>query len=249
MLKIFIIILFSLLLNACINPVIGISATATVLTTQNDRRSIGTIVDDKALYLRLINVVNEDALLKDAHLNFLTYNGRVLVTGEVADEESKSRIEKLISDEIPQILKVVNETKIAPNSSLFSRAKDSLITIEIESVFYTQEVFHPSHIKVMTEDQTVYLMGSVTQREANKVVKIVKKVAGVEKIVKVFEYLKSKPIAEIKAEEQRKLAAEKKLKIDKQRQILEKQKALIKTQERKIQEQIDNLNAQEGTAF
>lgn len=252
MLKILIISLI-FTLSACTNPVRNASVAHTAVKVQNDRRSLGTIFDDGALYLSIYAAISTDQALQNAHLNFLTYDAKVLVTGEVENKENKALIDTLIIEHVPEILKVINETRIAPVSSLLSRAKDTLTTLQVETLFYRQDVFHPAHIKVTTENKAVYLMGKVTKREADKAVKVVKKVSGIEKIVKVFEYLKSRPIAEIKAEQRRQLEAKKQLEIAQQKQALEKQKALIRAEEKKIQQQIDNLDglkaSEQGTRF
>ncbi len=243
----------TLTLGACATPVQNVSTIHAATSIQNDRRSLGTILDDGTLYLALYNAISQDKnnILKDAHLNFLTYESKVLVTGEVAKAQHKALIEHLIIEHVPQVLKIINEVQVAPASSLLSRANDSLITVKVKALFYNQEVFHPARVKVSTENKTVYLMGKVTKREAKEAVRTTKKVSGVKKIVKIFEYLKSRPISEIKAQQRRELEAKTKIEIDKQKQALERQKALIRAQELKIQQQIDQLSDTEssGTRF
>ncbi len=253
MLKTLTIMLVLALLSACGTPVRNASTIHTAISVQSDRRSIGTILDDGALYLRLYDAVSDEKApaLEGAHLNFLTYESKVLVTGEVAQQSHKTLISNLIAEHVPQILKVINEVQIAPTTSLISRAKDGLITTGVEALFYGQDVFHPAHVRVITENQTVYLMGQVTRREAREAVRTAKRVSGVQKIVKVFEYLADRPITEIKADRERELDAERQIQIDKQKQELEKQRAVVKAQERSIQNQIDQLTNSEsgGTRF
>ena len=253
MLKIFTIILTLIMLASCSPAVRNASAAHTVINIQNDRRSFGTIIDDGTLYLDLHNAIAKDkeGVLKDAHLNFSTHNSKVLVTGEVAKQEHKALVNKLITEHVPQILKVINETIVAPSSSLISRANDSLITLKIQALFYSQDVFHPVHISITTENETVFLMGKVTKKEAAEAVRIIKKVSGVKKIVKVFEYLKNRPIAEIRAEEQQRLKAQRKKQFDKQLKQLKKRKATLIEQERLIQDKIDQLDGLKpgGTRF
>lgn len=251
MLKIFTTILVVTLLGACATPARNISVAHAAITIQSDRRSLGTIIDDNTLYLDLYKAINQGGeALKDAHLNFLTYDTKVLVTGEVAKQEHQTLIDTLITDNLPQVLKIINETKVAKASSFLSRANDGLINTQIELLFYNQDVFHPAHIRVTTEDNTVYLMGRVTKREGEAAARVAKKVNGVRKIVKVFEYIKSRPIAEIKAEKKREIEAQRQTEIAEQKQALEKQKLLIKAEERKIQDQINKLDGlEEGTSF
>ncbi|MBE8189303.1 MAG: BON domain-containing protein [Candidatus Thioglobus sp.] len=253
MLKTLTITLILLLLGACSSPTGNVSAAHTAINLQSDRRSFGTILDDNTLYLKLYDAIyqGENTELKDAHLNFLTYESKVLITGEVAQESHKTLINNLITERVPQVVEIINETQISPTSSILSRAKDTFITTGIKALFYNQDVFHPAHVRLTTENQSVYLMGKVTKREAKEAVRIAKQVSGVKQIIKVFEYLNSRPIAEIKAQERRELEAKRQIEIDAQKQELEQQKSLIRQQERQIQEQIDKLSNSptSGTRF
>ncbi|RUM76703.1 MAG: BON domain-containing protein, partial [Candidatus Thioglobus sp.] len=116
------------------------------------------------------------------------------------------------------------------------------ITTQVEVLFQNQEVFHPTHVKVMTENQTVYLMGKVTKREADKAATTSAKAKGVRKVVKLFDYLKTRPAAEIERDNQRRIAEEKQAELDKKRAELEAEKA-------KIQQQINILTGTNGTVF
>jgi hypothetical protein len=143
----------------------------------------------------------------------------------------------------PKIKQVFNEITIGPNSGLLSRAKDSAITAQVETLFHNQEVFHPTLVRVMTEAQTVYLMGAVTQREAKSAVKVASKAKWAKKIVKRFDYLKTRPAAEVERDRQRELAALKKAELKKQQAVLDAKKSKLKQELRAL-----GGNA-EGTPF
>jgi NhaP-type Na+/H+ and K+/H+ antiporter len=123
-----------------------------------------------------------------------------------------------------------------PNSSYLSRAKDGIITVQIETLFLNQEVFHPTHVRVMTERRTVYLMGSVTKREAEHATNLVTKAKNVDKVVKLFNYLLVRPAAEIERDNKRKVEAERQAE-------LEAKKAELEAAQAALQQQIDELNA------
>jgi hypothetical protein len=123
-----------------------------------------------------------------------------------------------------------------PNSSYLSRAKDGIITVQIETLFLNQEVFHPTHVRVMTERRTVYLMGSVTKREAEHATNLVTKAKNVDKVVKLFNYLLVRPAAEIERDNKRKVEAERQAELEAKRAELEAAQAAL-------QQQIDELNA------
>ncbi|CAC9435799.1 hypothetical protein [uncultured Gammaproteobacteria bacterium] len=199
------------------------TAISTTILVSNDRRTSGEILDDKGTQLMLlIWQTNENEMLEDAHLNFLAFTGTVLVTGEVPTAAVRDYLTTQIPLEDSKIKKVINEVRIAENSSLFDRIKDSSITGQIEVLFLNQEVFNPVHVKVTTENRTVYLVGSVTQREANHATKIASMAKGVKRIVKLFHYLKNRPAAEIEHDKQKKIEAEneaKKAELQRQNQL------------------------------
>ena len=121
-----------------------------------------------------------------------------------------------------------------PNSSYLSRAKDGIITVQIETLFLDQEVFHPTLIRVMTERRTVYLMGSVTKREAEHATNLAAKAKNVDKVVKLFNYLLVRPAKEIERDNKRKAEAEKKAE-------LEAKRAELESAQTALQQQIDEL--------
>lgn len=221
----------------------GASTIASIISVSNDRRSAGEVLDDKTIALRLLTWSGEDSILSDAHLNFMVYNKTVLITGEVLTPEIRIYISEQAQLQVPQISTIFNEIKLGPSSGLLSRAKDSAITVRIELLFQNQEVFHPTHVRVMTEDQVVYLMGAVTKREADMAVKTAAKAQGVYKVVKLFDYLKTRPKAEIERDRLRALE-------DKRRAELEKKQAELEAKKADLQRQIRALGSDTtGTNF
>jgi len=198
----------TLLLTGCITT----STIGTAISVSNDRRTGGEVLDDKMLMFKLFNLAGNDKSLNDSHLNFMVYNQSVLVTGEVPNQSLSSLVIQKIQQQGYRIDQTFNELTIGPNTGLLNRAKDTAITLQIEALFLDQEVFHPTHVRVMTENQTVYLMGAVTQREADKVVSIIASAKGVKKIVKYFTYIKTRPAAEIERDRQRDIAKQKQAK-------------------------------------
>lgn len=218
------------------------STVGTTLVVSNDRRSVGEVVDDKSIEFSLFNWSNEDKTLKDTHLNFMVYNKEVVITGEVPTTTVRDYVTKQTPLKDFKIKKVINEVRIAKNSSLLSRTKDSIITAKTKALFYNQDVFNPLHVGVTTENRTIYLMGALTTREANKATKIASTINDVERVVKLFHYLKNRPIAEIERDKQRKLEAEKKEKLEAERTIIDAKKA-------ELRRQIKALDPNGGTSF
>jgi len=226
----------SFILSSCSPIVQGAAAVTTVATMSNDRRSAGEILDDKTLDLNLSNIVRKDVILEDMHINFMVYNKAVLMVGESPSAESRDYLEKQIKLKAPKMRQLINEVSVMPNSSYFARAKDSVISLQIEALFLDQEVFHPSHVRVMTERSIVYLMGSVTKREAEHATNLATKAKNVDKVVKLFNYLLVRPANEIERDTKRKEEAEK-------RAELEAKKAELEAEQTALQQQIDELNA------
>jgi len=229
-------LLSSFILSSCLPIVQGAAAVTTVATMSNDRRSAGEILDDKTLDMNLSSIVRKDTILEDMHINFMVYNKAVLMAGESPSAEVRDYLEKQIKRNAPKMKQLINEVAVMPNSSYLSRAKDGIITVQIETLFYEQEVFHPSHVRVMTERSTVYLMGSVTKREAEHATNLATRAKNVDKVVKLFNYLLVRPAKEIEKDNKRKAEAERKAELESKRVELEAAQAAL-------QQQIDELNA------
>ena len=123
------------------------------------------------------------------HVNVTSYNRYVLLTGEVTDEAARMEIEK-IARGVPNVLGVTNDLQVAGKSSMGSRSNDSYLTSKVKTRFLDSGKFNAIHIKVVTEAGVVYLLGMVTEKEAEDAVEIARTSGGVRKVVKMFEYCK-----------------------------------------------------------
>ena len=193
------IFLFSWLLVSSCSPIASGAAVLAedVTNATSDRRSPGELIDDKNIYKKLNYIVNNDSMLKNSHISFLVYDKSILMTGEAPTNDAVDYLNKQIKKNIPLMKHLVNEIKIEKNASYLTRAKDGVITTQIEALFLNQEVFHPNHIHVKTAKQTVYLMGAVTKREAEHATNVVSKAKNVNKIAKLFDILTVRPATEI----------------------------------------------------
>ena len=220
----------SFIFSSCSPILQGAAAVTTVATMSNDRRSAGEIIDDKTLNFNLSNIVRKDAILEDMHINFMVYNKAVLMLGEAPSIEARDYLEKQIKQKTPNIRKFINEVSVMPNSSYLSRAKDGIITVQVDALFLDQEVFHPTHIRVITERRTVYLMGSVTKREAEHATNLATKAKNVDKVVKLFNYLLVRPAKEIERDNKRKVEAERRAELEAKRTELEAAQTALQQQ-------------------
>jgi osmotically-inducible protein OsmY len=230
------IIITSSIISSCAPIVQGAAAVTTVATMSNDRRTMGEILDDKTLYIELGNLVVEDSMLDGAHINFNVYNQAVLITGEAPNKNVRDYLESIVKSKSSKITQLINEVEVLPKSSYLDRAKDGVITVQIETLFLDQEVFHPSHVSVLTERGVVYLMGSVTKREAEHATNLASKAKNVKKVVKLFNYLMARPAKEIEKDNKRKEAAVK-------RAELEAKKAELEAKQNELNQQLYELGS------
>ena len=224
----------TLLLSSCSPVVQGATAVSAFASVSNDRRTAGAIIDDKSLHMKLGSIIRDDEMLENAHLKFMVYGKIAVVAGEVPNEEVKDYLAKQLKQNAPIMKQLINEAAVMPSISLFSRSKDNIITLQIETLFQNQEVFHPTHVKVMTERQIVYLMGSVTKREAEHATNQAAKAKNVAKVVKLFDYLSARPAEEIERENKNKAEAERKA-------ALEAKKTELEEAQKELQKQLDEL--------
>jgi len=178
----------ALLLHGCGAVVIGAGA-ATAYSSYEDRRSTGTQLEDEGIELRAMNRIDQRYGFK-VHVNVTSFNRSVLITGEVPDTQAREEVGKMVTT-AGNVRAVANELEIATTSSLAARTNDSLITSNVKARFLTAKGFSANHVKVVTEAGVVFLMGVVTEAEANAAAQVASTTDGVRKVVKVFEYCKS----------------------------------------------------------
>ena len=152
-----------------------------------DRRSPGIYIEDESIEWRAFDRLRHG--FEGGHINVTSYNRRVLLTGEAPTEEMKRKAEEAIRG-IANVREVVNELKVAAASSLAARGNDALITSNVKALMVNNgNRFSPTHIKVLTEANAVYLMGLVTAAEGEAAADIARRAQGVSRVVKVFEYV------------------------------------------------------------
>ena len=173
-------------LQGCAGIVIAGGATAGAMA--NDRRSSGAYADDETIEWKIIDVLYKDEEISDqTHLNATSYNGIVLLTGEIPNETMRVKIQQKIRG-VPGVRQLHDETSIAAPSSMMSRSGDSWITSKVKTALLTDDTQMGTRTKVVTDKGVVYLMGIVSPQEADKLTDIARRVGGVQKVVKVFEY-------------------------------------------------------------
>lgn len=160
-----------------------------------DRRSSGTQLDDQSIEFKANSRIR-DLLGDKGHVNATSYNRLLLLTGEVPTEADRTNLEQALS-RIDNVKSVVNELTPMFASSLSQRSNDALVTSKVKATLVDAGDISSNAFKVITERGVVYLMGRVTEREAERAVDLTRSISGVQKVVKVLEVVSEAELAEI----------------------------------------------------
>ena len=184
-------LLLSLCLNACAPIMVaGFAGSAMVAT---DRRTSGTQLEDETIELRSSARIR-DNLGEKVHVNVTSYNRQVLLTGEVSTERDKQTVISLV-EKVENVKAVVNELSVMPPTNLSSRSNDLIVTGKIKASLVDSRDLFANAFKIVTERNTVYVMGKVTQREANSATNVIRNVNGVNKVVRLFEIISEEELS------------------------------------------------------
>lgn len=175
------------LLGGCANLVSAVHEEP--IREDRGSRTLGNYVEDEMIETKvLVNISKGSTPLAQSHVNVTSFNGQVLLTGQVPDEQVRQEAENT-TRKTREVRKIHNELEIAGPTSAIVRTNDVYLTSRVKLQLLADKNVPGSRIKVVTENGVVYLMGLVKRSEAETAVAIVRSVAGVRKIVKVFEYI------------------------------------------------------------
>lgn len=177
----------SLLLQACI-PAAFVAGAASGLVIY-DQREAKTIFDDRDITYLTQTAINSDKELKAAaHVSVTTFNHVVLVVGQTPTPELRDKAIAIVQ-KTANISKVHNAITIEPSISMQERSRDAWLTTKVKTALLAEKGLHSPQIKIVTENKTVYLLGIVSNSQGQLAADVAKNVAGIEKVVKVFEYI------------------------------------------------------------
>ena len=179
-------------LSGCVGLLMG-GAMATGAMVATDRRTSGTVVEDNGIDLKAGSRISEN-LGDRVHINVTTYNRKVLLTGEVPTAQDKQLAEKIVSN-VENVSSVLNELAISGISTLSQRSTDALVTSRVKAGLVDAKDLSANAFKITTEHGTVYLMGRVTQREANRATEVITATSGVQKLVRILEIISEDELA------------------------------------------------------
>lgn len=179
-------------LSACVPLLLTGAAGGTALIA-TDRRTSGTQLEDQGIELRAGNEMRA-AFGSRNHINVNSYNRQVLLTGEVSSAADKLAAEQLARG-VVNVSSVISELAIMGNSSLTQRSSDALVTGRVKAMLIDARDLQANTISVITERGVTYLMGRVSQREAERATSVVRSVPGVLKVVRIFEVISEQELA------------------------------------------------------
>ncbi|MBI5919520.1 MAG: BON domain-containing protein [Nitrosomonadales bacterium] len=177
-------------LQGCVAPVaVGMGAGALMAA---DRRSSGAYIEDEAIENKAMSEITSKYKGQALHVNITSFNRRALVTGEVPSEAIRADVGQIVSA-TQNVVAINNELAVAGAASLTSRTSDTIITSDVKARFLGSKAFKANDVKVVTENGVVYLLGLVCRPEADAATEIASSTSGVERVVKVFEYIECPP--------------------------------------------------------
>jgi osmotically-inducible protein OsmY len=180
---------FVLLLNGCATVISTVKPGETV-QEQRGSRSLGAVVDDSAIETAIKVNLNANADLKAANVSVVSFNGTVLLVGQVPTQELKNEATRIATSTNPSRTKAVhNELEVAGTTTFLSRSNDALLTAKLKTIMLADPNVAGLRTKVVTENGVVYLMGLVTKAEADQTAELVANSSGVTKVVRAFEYI------------------------------------------------------------
>jgi len=152
-------------------------------------RTYGATIEDESIETKAkVNVSAADPELKTSHITIVSYNGYVLIVGQVPNDVLKLKASDVVR-EIRGVRRIYNELEVAGNTSSMTRSSDTWITTKVKSTLLASSEIEGNRVKVLTENGIVYLMGMLSHAEADRVANVARSSQGVQKVVQIFEYI------------------------------------------------------------
>jgi len=186
-LVIILVILCCFSLSGCAGLMVAGAATGAVAS--QDRRTLPTQLEDENIEIKATTALFEnDEISKSTNIDVVSYNTNVLLVGQAPTSSLKSKAQAEV-EEIEKVNKVYNQIRIAAPISFFAKRNDEYLTSKIKSAMLFSSDFPSAKIKVVTENNEVFLLGLVSKQEAEKAVELARNVDGVSRVIKVFEII------------------------------------------------------------
>lgn len=181
----------AVLLQGCAG--VMVAGAGTGVGAAVDRRPVSTQVSDQAIDMRALHRLGETKpLWDDSRLAVVTTNARTLLIGQTPTEEYRRQAEEIVRG-VPGVAEVYNEVRLGQPLSLAARSQDTWLTSKVKSTLLAEKNIDGTKIKVVTENSEVFLIGLVTQKEADIAVQLTRSISGVARVITVFEFIQAAP--------------------------------------------------------
>lgn len=181
--------------SACAPLMVG-GAAMTGAVVATDRRSSGAQLDDQGIELRAASRLSEQ-MGSRARISVTSYNRRALLTGEVANERDKALAYEIVA-KTDNVASVFNELDITNSPTFKEKAEDTLLTGRVKAGLVDSKNLSTNSFKVVSERGSVFLMGRVTQREADQATEVARTTKGAQRVVRLFEIITEEELARMK---------------------------------------------------
>lgn len=178
-------------LSGCFPLMVGGAVTGAMVAS--DRRTSGTVVEDNTIQIKANSRINEN-LGDRVHINVTSFNRKVLLTGEVPSDQDKQLAEKVVAG-VENVQSVNNELAVLGKTTFSQQSSDTLVTSRVKAAIIDAKDLSSNAVKVVTERGTVYLLGRVTPREANRFIEVVRAQDGVQRLVLLWEKISEEELA------------------------------------------------------
>jgi osmotically-inducible protein OsmY len=153
-------------------------------------RTTGQVIEDQSIETKIkVNMKSQEPAFRNAHFDVISHNGVVLLVGQVESEALKSRATEIASQASTKIRRIHNELEVAGKTGFLARSNDTWIATKIRTLMLTSADVPSGQVRVITENGTVYLMGLISEMEGDNAANLARNVSGVNRVVKVFEYI------------------------------------------------------------
>lgn len=184
----FVFLLCTLLLNTGCGSFMAAMDSDPIVDDPGER-TMGAKLDDESIENKsIVNLSAANAEFKNAHINVVSYNGFVLVVGQVPTEALRQQATEVLRG-IRKVRRIYNELEVRGNSSAMTRSSDTWITTKVKSEMLANNNIEGNRVKVVTENGVVYLLGLVSHTEADRIVDAASGHTGIQKVVRLFEYI------------------------------------------------------------
>ena len=178
-------LLFSL--SACTSVISN--TTSEPVSHDPGKRSLGKVIDDETVELRaMVNINAADEQLKASHITVTSYNGYVVIVGQVPSQALKDKASEIVKG-VRDVRRIYNELEIAGNTTMLVRTNDNWISTKVKANMLLDSEIQGLRVKVVTENGVVYLLGLASRSEAERIQASASAIKGVEKVVSLFEFI------------------------------------------------------------